>query len=138
MYHIALEDQPLTVFKIHLKLEKVHGVTNTGSYKNDNACKDFFFDILEYLCAEGVKKKLHIVQSIATNFIWWIDRQQCHRTRAFEPTMKFSEVTMHSHCHHVPGLKQAIFAIFRKHLLESVWNKIVSLLSDGAWQRFSD
>ena len=69
LYHTALEDQPLTVFKIHLKLEKVHGVTNTGSYKNDNACKDFFFDILEYLCAEGVKKKLHIVQSIATNFI---------------------------------------------------------------------
>ena len=46
--------------------------------------------------------------------------------------MKFFEVVAPSDSQDPPGLKQAIFAIFRKNMLELVLNKVVFLVSDGA------
>ena len=46
--------------------------------------------------------------------------------------MKFFKVVAPADIQDVPGLKNAIFAIFHKHSLESVRSKIVFLSSDGA------
>lgn len=46
--------------------------------------------------------------------------------------MKFFEIVAPSYNQDAPGLKQAIFAIFRKNMLELVLQKIVFLASDGA------
>ena len=50
----------------------------------------------------------------------------------FKPTMKFFEVVAPADSQDAPGLKNAIFATFHKHSLESVLSKIVFLSSDGA------
>ena len=46
--------------------------------------------------------------------------------------MKFFQVASPSYNQNAPGFKQAIFAIFRKNMLELVLTKIVFLVSDGA------
>ena len=46
--------------------------------------------------------------------------------------MKFFEVLAPSNSQDVPGLKQAMSAMFRKNILALVLNKIVFLVSDGA------
>ena len=46
--------------------------------------------------------------------------------------MKFLEVVAPCNSQDVPGLKQAIFAVFRKNMLELILNKIVFFVSDGA------
>ena len=50
----------------------------------------------------------------------------------FKPTMKFFKVVAPADSQDAPGLKNAIFATFHKHSLESVLRKIVFLSSDGA------
>ena len=55
----------------------------------------------------------------------------------FKPSMKFLEVVAPSISQHVPGLSQAIFAIFRKNILELVLNKITFLVSNGASVNYS-
>ena len=55
----------------------------------------------------------------------------------FKPTVKFFEVAAPSYNQDAPGLKQVIFTIFRKNMLELVLKKIVFLASYGElWQRF--
>ena len=49
-----------------------------------------------------------------------------------KPTMKFFVVVAPADSQDAPGLKNAIFATFHKHSLESVLSKIVFLSSDGA------
>lgn len=56
----------------------------------------------------------------------------CTDPETFKPTMKFFEVVAPSYNEDAPGLKHAIFAIFRKNMLELVLKKIVFLASDGA------
>ena len=46
--------------------------------------------------------------------------------------MKFFKVVAPADSQDAPGLKNAIFATFHKHSLESVLSKIVFLSSDGA------
>lgn len=46
--------------------------------------------------------------------------------------MKFFQVAVPSYNQDARGFKQAIFAIFRKNMLELVLTKIVFLASDGA------
>ena len=46
--------------------------------------------------------------------------------------MKFFQVAAPSYNQDARGFKQAIFAIFRKNMLELVLTKIVFLASDGA------
>ena len=67
----------------------------------------------------------------------WVDRQQHDRITAtgvyviytdpetFKPTMKFFEIVAQSDSQDLIGLKQAVFATYRKLSLESVLNKIV-------------
>lgn len=45
--------------------------------------------------------------------------------------MKFFQVAAPSYNQDAPGFKQAIFAIFRKNILELVLKKIVFLAPDG-------
>ena len=46
--------------------------------------------------------------------------------------MKFFQVAARSYNQDAPGIKQAIFAIFRKSMLELAFKKIVFLAADGA------
>ena len=51
---------------------------------------------------------------------------------AFKAVMKFLEVVAPSNSQEVPGLNEAIFAIFRKNTSELVLNKIIFVVSNGA------
>ena len=59
-FHIALQRLPFTAFQNQVALEKLHGVKFTGTYENENACKNFIFKISKYLFEENLKKKLHL------------------------------------------------------------------------------
>ena len=90
---------------------------------------------------EGVKKKLHLAHFIAILYDGLTDNSITQQEvlfviytdpETFKPTMKYFEVAVLS-CNQVaPGLKQAIFAIFRKNMLELVLEKTVFVASDGA------
>ena len=108
-----MQRPPFTAFKNDVKLAKLHGIRFIGSYENETACKNFISLISEYLLEEGVKKKLHLAHFIAI-------------------FTKFFEVAAPFYNQDTPDLKQAIFAIFRKNMLELVLKKIVFLASDGA------
>ena len=140
-FHIALQRLPLTAFQNQAALEKLHGVKFTGSYENENACKNFISGIFEYLFEENVKKKLHLVNFIAILCDGSTDNSVIEQEvlyviftdpETFKPTMKFFEVVAPADSQDAPGLKNAIFATFHKHSLESVLSKIVFLSSDGA------
>ena len=113
----------------HAKLEKRHGVKCIGSYENKTACKNFIFRISEYLLEEGVKKKLHLAHFIAILCDGSTDNSLTQQEilyviytdpETFKPTMKFFKVSAPSYNQDAPGLKQAIFTIFRKNMLELV------------------
>ena len=87
-----------------------------------------------------MKKKLHLAHFIAIlcngstdNSITQQDVLYVIYTdpETFTPTMYFFEVAPPSYNPDAPGLKQAIFAIFRKNMLELVLKKIVFLASDN-------
>ena len=136
-----MQGPPFTAFKNHVKLEKLHGVKFIGLYENETGCKNFIFRISEYLLEEGVKKKLHLAHFIAILCDGSTDNSMARQEvlyviytdpETFKPTIKFAEVTASSYNQDAPCLKQAIFAIFRKNMLELVLKKIVFLASDGA------
>ena len=141
-----MQGPPFTAFKNHIKLEKLHEVKYIGSYENETTCKSFIFWISEYLLEEGVNKKLQLAHSIAIlcdgstdNCITQQKVLQVMYTdpETFKATVKFFEVAAPSYNEDAPGLKQVIFAIFRKNMLELVLKKIVFLASYGElWQRF--
>ena len=58
-FHIAFQRLPFTAFQNQVVLEKLHGVKCTGTYENENACKNFIFGISDCLFEENVKIKLH-------------------------------------------------------------------------------
>ena len=139
-FHIALQRLPFTAFQNQVALEKLHCVKFTGAYENENACKNFIFGISEYLFAENVKKKLHLVNFIAILCDGSTDNSVIEEEilyviftdpQTFKPTMKIFEVVAPADSHDAPGLKNAIFATFHKHSLGSVLSKIVFLSSDG-------
>ena len=140
-FHIALQRLPFTAFQNQVALEKLHGVKFTCACENENACKNFIFGISKYLFEENVKKKFHLVNFIAIlcdgstdNSIIELEVLYVIFTdpETFKPTMKFFEVIARADSQDAPGLKNAIFATFHKHSLESVLSKIVFLSSDGA------
>lgn len=143
-----MQGPPFTAFKNHVQLEKLHGVKFIGSYENESTCKNFIFRIYEYLLEQGVKKNLHSAHFIAILCDGSTDNSITQQEvlcviytnpETFKPTMKFFEIVAPSYSQDVPGLKQGIFAIFRKNMLELVLRKIVFLASDGTsvnWQRF--
>ena len=97
--------------------------------------------ISEYLFEDCKKKKLPLVNFIAILWDSLIDSSITEQQvlyviytdpETFKPTMTFFEVAAPSDSQDVSGLKQTIFATFRKLLLESVLKKIVFLLVDGA------
>ena len=136
-----MERSPFNAFKNHVKLEKLHGIRFIGSYENETACKNCISLISEYLLEEGVKKKLHLAHiiaifcdgsadnSITQQEVWYVIYTD---PETFKPTTEFFEVAAPSYNQDTPDLKQAIFAIFRKNMLELVLKKIVFLASDGA------
>ena len=136
-----LQRLPFTAFQNQVALEKLHGAKFTGAYENENACKNFIFGISEYLFEENVKKKLHLVNFIAILCDGSTDNSVIEQEvlyviftdpETFKPTMKFFEFVAPTDSQDPPGLKNAIFATFHKHSLESVLSKIVFLSSDGA------
>ena len=140
-FHIALQRLPFTAFQNQVALEKLHGVKFTGTYENENACKNFIFGISKYLFEENVKKKLHLVNFIAILCDGSTDNSIIEQEvlyviftdpETFKPTMKFFEVVAPADSQDAPGLKNPIFATFHKHSLQSVLSKIVFLSSDGA------
>ena len=140
-FHTAFQRLPFTAFRNQVALMKLHGVKFTGTYENENACKNFIFGISEYLFEENVKKKLHLVNFIAILCDGSTDNSVIEQEvlyviftdpETFKPTMKFFEVIAPADSQDAPGLKNAIFATFHKHSLESVLSKIVFLSSDGA------
>ena len=141
-FHIALQRLPFTAFQNQVVLEKLHGVKFTSAYENENACKNFIFGILKYLFEEKVKKKLHLVNFITILCDRSTDNSVIEQEvlyviftdpEPFKPTMKFFKVVAPADSQDAPGLKNAIFATFHKHYLESVLSKIVFLSSDGAF-----
>ena len=64
-FHIALQRLPFTAFQNQVPLEKVHVVKFIGTYENENACKNFIFEISKYLFEENIKKEIHLVNFIA-------------------------------------------------------------------------
>ena len=122
-FHIALQRLPFKAFQNQVTLEKLHGVKFTGTYENENACKNFIFGISKYLFEENVKKKLHLVNFIAILCDGSTDNSVIEQEvlyviftdpETFKPTMKFFEVVATADA---PGLKNAIFATFHKHFL---------------------
>ena len=131
-FHIALQRLPFTTFENQVALEKLHGVKFTGAYENENACKNFIFGISEYLFEGKVKKKLHLVNFIAILCDGSTDNSVIEQEvlyviftdpETFKPTMKFFEVVATADCQNAPGLKNAIFATFHKHSLESFFKE---------------
>ena len=131
-FHIALQQLPFKAFQNQVTLEKLHGVKFTGTYENENACKNFIFGISKYLFEENVKKKLHLINFIAILCDGLTDDSVIEQEvlyvtftdpETFKPTMKFFQVLAPIDSQDVPGLKNAIFATFHKHSLESVLNK---------------
>ena len=125
-FHIALQRLPFTAFQNQVALEKLHGVKFTGTYENENACKNFIFGISEYLFEENVKKKLHLVNFIAILCDGSTDNSVIEQEvlyviftdpETFKPTMKFFEVVPPADSQDVPGLKKAIFQHFINTLL---------------------
>ena len=140
-FHIALQRLPFTAFQNQVALEKLHGAKFTGAYENENACKNFIFGIAKYLFEENVKKKLHLVNFIAILCDGLTDNNVIEQEvlyviftdpETFKPSMTFFEVVTPADSQDAPRLKNAIFATFHKHSLESVLSKIVFLSSDGA------
>ena len=95
----------------------------------------------KYLLEEGVKKKLCLAHFVAILSDGSTDSSITQQVvlcviytdpETFKPTMKFFEVVAPSDSQDARGLKQAIFAIFRKKMLKLVFNNIVFLVSDGA------
>ena len=126
------------MFKNHVKL---HGGKFIGSYENETTCKNFNSRISEYLLYKGVKKKLHLAHFVVILSDGSTDVRITQQVflyvtytdpETFKPTMKFFEVVAPSDSQDAPGLKQGIFAIFRKNMLKLVLNKIVFLVSNGA------
>ena len=98
------------------------------TYENENACKNFIFGISKYLFEENVKKKLHLVNFIAILCDGSTDNSVIEQEvlyviftdpETFKPTMKFFEVVATADSQDAPGLKNAIFATFHEHSLES-------------------
>ena len=125
-FHIALQRLTFTTFQNQVALEKLHGVKFTGAYENENACKNFIFGISEYLFEENVKKKLHLVNFIAILCDGSTDNSIIEQEvlyviftdpETFKPTMKFFEVVAPADSQDAPGLKTAIFAVFKNILL---------------------
>ena len=100
-FHIALKRLPFTAFQNQVALEKVHVVKFTGTYENENACKNFIFGISKYLFEENIKEKIHLVNFIAilydesTDSIV-IEQEVLHvifaNPEKFKQTLKFFEV----------------------------------------------
>ena len=119
---------------------EVHEVKFIGSYEDETACKNFIFMNFWIFAWRGCKEKTPL-NTLYCYFMWWID--DCSITQhvvlyviytdpeTFKPTMKFLEVVAPSNSQNVPGLNQAISAMFRKNILALVLNKIF-LASDGA------
>ena len=63
-FYIVLQRPLFTALQNQVALEKLHGVKFTGTYENEDACKNFIFGISKYLFEENVKKKLHVVNFI--------------------------------------------------------------------------
>ena len=131
-FHIALQRLPFTAFQNQVALEKVHVVKFTGTYENENACKNFIFGISKYLFEENIKKKIHLVNFIAILCDGSTDSSVIEQEvlyviftnrGKFKQTLKFFEVIAPADSQDAPGLKNAIFATFHKHSLESVLNK---------------
>ena len=125
-----LQRLPFTAFQNQVALEKLHGAKFTGAYENENACKNFIFGISENLFEENVKKNIHLVNFIAIlcdgyNYyeISVIEPEVLYviftDPETFKPTMKFFEVVATADSQDAPGLKNAIFATFHEHSLES-------------------
>ena len=43
-FHIVFQRLPFTAFQNQVALEKLHGVKFTGTYENENACKNFILE----------------------------------------------------------------------------------------------
>ena len=56
VFYLALKRHPFTNFQDQIKLENLHGVTYTGAYENESACKDFIFCIFKYFLRKMWKK----------------------------------------------------------------------------------
>ena len=134
-FHIALQRLQFTAFQNQVALQKLHGVKFTSAYENENACKNFIFGISQYLFEENVTKKLHLVNFIVPLCDESTDNSVIEQEalyliftdlETFKPTIKFFEVIAPADSQDAPGLKNAIFATFHKHSLESVLSKIAS------------
>ena len=117
-FHIALQRLPFTAFQYQVALEKLHGVKFTGAYENENACKNFIFEISEYLFEENVKKKLHLVNFIAILCDGSTDNSVIEQEvlyviftdpETFKPTMRFFKVFAPADSQDAPGLKKRYF-----------------------------
>ena len=120
-FHIAFQRLPFTAFQNQVVLEILHGVKCTGTYENENACKNFIFGISEYLFEENVKKKLHLVNFIAILCDGSTDNSVIEQEvlyviftdpETFKPTMKFFEVVAPADSQDAPGLKNPILQHF--------------------------
>ena len=120
-FHIALQRLPFKAFQNQVTLEKLHGVKFTGTYENENACKNFIFGISKYLFEENVKKKLHLVNFIAILCDGSTDNSVIEQEvlyviftdpETFKPTMKFFEVVAPADSQDAPGLKNPILQHF--------------------------
>ena len=131
-FHIALQKLPFTAFENQVALEKLHGVKFICAYENENACKNFIFGISECLLEEKVMKKLNLINFITIvcggstgNSI--IEQEALYviftDPETFKPTRKFFEVVATADSQNAPGLKNAIFATFHKHSLESFFKE---------------
>ena len=139
-FNIALQSLPFTTLRSQVEIEELHGVDFMGSYENETASKTFIFGISEYLFEETVKKKLELVNFIAVLCDGLADNSVTEQEvlyiifvdlETFKPTIKFLEAVTPSDSQDALGLKEAITATFKKHLLESILEKMVFLGSDG-------
>ena len=100
-FYIVLQRPLFTALQNQVALEKLHGVKFTGTYENEDACKNFIFGISKYLFEENVKKKLHLVNFIAILCGGSTDNSVIEQEvlyviftdpETFKPTMKFFKV----------------------------------------------
>ena len=117
-FHMVLQRLPFTAFQNQVALEKLHGVKFTGTYENENACKNFIFGIPEYFFEEKVKKKLHLVIFIAILYDESTDNSVIKQEvlyviftdpETFNPTMKIFEVVAPADSEDSPGLKKKCY-----------------------------